>query len=182
MGKRDSYNVVTTFILENRAPIYRLAYSYVYSKEDAQDVVQDSICKALASIRSLKNQALVRAWFYRILVNTAIDFIRRSKRHMYSEADTLESEVSGNDSYQDFDLGAAVNRLSTENKTIIVLRFYEGLGLSEIADILNENLSTVKTRLYSSLRKLRIELDEFERASNMNQTTTDKGAQLYETV
>ena len=64
MARNDSYNIVTTLILNNRDSIYRMAYSYVHNKEDAQDIVQDSICKALTSIRSLKNQAYVKAWFY----------------------------------------------------------------------------------------------------------------------
>ncbi|MCL4518139.1 MAG: RNA polymerase sigma factor [Thaumarchaeota archaeon] len=162
--------------------MYRLAYSYVYNKENAQDIVQDSICKALTSIRSLKNQASVKAWLYRILVNTAIAFLRKNKNYVYLEADTLEFEATSNDSYLDFDLRNAINKLSTANKTIIVLRFYEGLELREIADITNENLSTVKTRLYSSLRKMGIELDDSEKAANMNQNSAVKGAQLYETV
>ena len=63
-----------------------------------------------------------------------------------------------------------------------MLRFYEGLELTEIADIMNENLSTVKTRLYSSLKRLRIDLDETEKATNMNRDNTVRGGELYETV
>lgn len=169
MGKNDSYNTVTAFIIENRVPLYRLAYSYVHNKEEAMDIIQDSICKALASIQSLKNQERVKPWFYRILVNTAIDFIRKNKKYIYLEPDMLEAEISSlDDSYQDFDLRNSMDKLSTANKTIIVLRFYEGLELGEIADIMNENLSTIKTRLYSSLKKMRIELDETERAMSRN--------------
>lgn len=159
MVKNDIYNEVTAFVLENRDSIYRLAYSYVHSREDAQDIVQEAICKALTSVRSLKNSSLVKAWFYRILVNTAVDFLRKNKRYVYLETDILESETAGSDSYPDLDLRNAINKLSTANKTIVVLRFFEGLELKEIAGIVDKNLNTVKTGLYSSLKKLRIELD-----------------------
>lgn len=166
MGRKDSYNSIITLILDNRDSIYRLAYSYVHNRADAEDIVQDSICKALTSMHSLKKQANAKAWFYRIVVNTAIDFIRKNKKYLYSEIDRLESEFAGSDYYSDPDLRDAINKLSTVNKTIIVLRFYEDLELREIADIMNENLSTVKTRLYSSLKKLRLDLDGPETAES----------------
>ncbi len=168
MVKNDIYNEVTAFVLENRDSIYRLAYSYVHSREDAQDIVQEAICKALTSVRSLKNSSLVKAWFYRILVNTAVDFLRKNKRYVYLETDILESETAGSDSYPDLDLRNAINKLSTANKTIVVLRFFEGLELKEIAGIVDKNLNTVKTGLYSSLKKLRIELDECQTGADMN--------------
>lgn len=58
------------------------------------------------------------------------------------------------------DLEAAVGRLPESERTLIVLRFYEDKQLSEIAEILQENLSTVKSRLYRTLKKLRQELTE----------------------
>ena len=56
------------------------------------------------------------------------------------------------------DLEEAVGKLSEMERTLIILRFYEDKQLSEIAEILEENLSTVKSRLYRTLGKLRAEL------------------------
>ena len=58
----------------------------------------------------------------------------------------------------DPELQEALDRLSVQEKTLIILRFYEDKPLSEIAEILQENLSTVKSRLYRTLDKLRREL------------------------
>ncbi|MHB1415774.1 MAG: RNA polymerase sigma factor [Chloroflexota bacterium] len=161
MSQTNSRDVVTGFIVDNRNSIYRLAYSYVRNKEDALDIVQDSIYKALSSTKSLNNPAVIKPWFYRIVVNTAIDHLRRKKRHLYVEVDRLEAGVPGSDDrYQDFDLRQAIENLSTVNRTTVILRYYEGLKLDEVASVMGENLSTVKTRLYTSLRKLRIELAE----------------------
>lgn len=157
MAKTLSRQAITGFITESRDSAYRLAYSYVRNREDALDIIQDSICKALSSAKSLDNPTALRAWFYRIVVNTALDFLRKHRRHMYVEADSLEAAT---DRYEDFDLRNAIASLSTVNQTVIILRFYENLTLDEIAAVLNENVNTIKTRLYSSLKKLRIELEE----------------------
>lgn len=54
---------------------------------------------------------------------------------------------------------SAIDMLSDENKTIVVLRYFESMKLQDIASIMNMPESTVKTKLYSSLKKLRIELE-----------------------
>ena len=59
----------------------------------------------------------------------------------------------------DLELKEAVDQLPAEERELIILRFYEDKQLSEIAEILQENLSTVKSRLYRTLRKLREELE-----------------------
>lgn len=156
MNKPAAYDTVTSFILSNRDSLYRLAYSYVEDREDALDIVQDSICKALSSVKSLADPSSAKPWLYRIDVNTAIDFLRKHRMKLYVESDRLGAS---DDSYQDFDLRDAIKNLSTVNRTVIVLHFYENMTLDEIAKVMNENVNTTKTRLYSSLKKLRRNLD-----------------------
>jgi len=67
---------------------------------------------------------------------------------------------SKSDQYEDFDLQQALEKLPTMSKTIITLRFFEDMTFEEIAQILDQNINTVKTRFYTSIRKLRIELDD----------------------
>lgn len=158
-NKRCKDNLID-FILENREYYYRLAYSYVRNKEDALDIVQNSICKALSSAKTIENHEAIRTWFYRIVVNSSIDFLRKSKRHIYVEDDVI-SAMGGSqeDVYKDLDLQEALDRLPTTSKTIISLRYFENMKIEEIASILNENVNTVKTKLYTSLKKLRIDLE-----------------------
>lgn len=66
------------------------------------------------------------------------------------------------DNYEDFDLQKALDNLPDKYRTVVVLRYFEDLKIEEIAQILNENTNTVKTRLYKSLEKLRIKLIEEE--------------------
>jgi RNA polymerase sigma-70 factor (ECF subfamily) len=151
MDRHTGHDIITGFILENRDSLYRLAYSYVRNREDALDIMEDAICKALSRARSLNNPAVVRAWTYRIVVNSALDFLRKRRRDLYLESDMLESET---DKYQDFDLQSAIASLSTRNRTIILLRFYEDIKIEEVAEIMGENVNTIKTALYSSLKRL----------------------------
>ena len=70
MTKNEKFELVENFIVENREAHYRLAYSYVRNKENALDIVQDAILKALSSIDRLEEIAYLKTWFYRIIVNT----------------------------------------------------------------------------------------------------------------
>ena len=69
-------------------------------------------------------------------------------------------EVDGEaeDTYTDLDLRRALEQLEPLDKTVVVLRFFEGLQLNQIAQMLDENLNTVKSRLYRSLKKLKLSL------------------------
>jgi RNA polymerase sigma-70 factor (ECF subfamily) len=161
MKPKINQNIVENFLIENREAYYRLAYSYVHNKDDALDIVQDAICKALGYSKSLNDPTAIKSWFYRIVVNTSLDFIRKNKRLVYVEDEDLEVlGPSKSDQYEDFDLQQALEKLPTMSKTIITLRFFEDMTFEEIAQILDQNINTVKTRFYTSIRKLRIELDD----------------------
>jgi len=112
---------------------------------------------------SLKNPDYLKTWFYRIVVNTSLDFLRRQKRNVAVGEEILGSfDFGAVDSYGDFDLQRALDNLPEKYRTIVVLRYFEDLKIDEIAEILNENVNTVKTRLYKSLEILRVKLSECE--------------------
>jgi RNA polymerase sigma-70 factor (ECF subfamily) len=95
------------------------------------------------------------------VVNTSLDFLRKQKKIQIVDDKTLEwhSPIS-EDIYQDFDLEKALEELPFTYRTVVVLRYFEDLKIEEIAEVLNENISTIKTRLYQALRKLRITLSK----------------------
>lgn len=161
MTRDEKFRLVEKYIVENQHTYYRLAFSYVKNKENALDIVQEAIFKALRSIDKLDEVSYMRTWLYRIIINTAIDFIRKHQRMTIMEDDILESHLpSMENEMSDLDLQEAVDQLPPTYKTIIILRFFEDLKLEEIAEITGDNLNTVKTRLYAALRKLRVEMGE----------------------
>lgn len=163
----DEDGIFTEFIRENKESFYRLAYSYVRNKEDALDIVQDSIHKGLISLNTLQDRKVMKSWFYRIVVNTSLDFLRKHKRVSIVDSETMEYISSGKeDSYENVDLERALNQLPLEYRSIIFLRYFEDLKIDEVASVLGENNNTIKTRLYKALKLLRIEMkdENFEEA------------------
>lgn len=151
---------VEKYLIENREYYYRLAYSYVKNEADSLDIIQESIIKALTSIESLKEIEKVKSWFYKIVIRTSIDYIRKNKK--YNDMVDI-SEIINNgksDQYKDLDLYKALDELDETYKTIIILRYSEDMKINDIADILDENPNTVKTRLYAGLKKLKIDIGE----------------------
>ncbi|WP_210470811.1 RNA polymerase sigma factor [Sporosarcina sp. 6E9] len=161
MTKKEKFKLVEKFILENREAHYRLAYSYVRNKDTALDIVQESILKALNSIDRLDEIAYMKTWFYRIIVNTSIDFIRKHQRVTVMDDEILSVHLPQlEDEMTDMDLQDAIDQLPSTDKTLIILRFFEDLKIEEIAAITDENINTTKTRLYRALKRLRIEVGE----------------------
>ena len=148
------------YIINNNELFYRLAYSYVKNTDDALDVVQESIYKAFSSIDSLKDNSYIKTWFYRIIVNTSLDLLRKRKREVVTDEEYIFDENNGEcDKYHDIDLKNALDDLPEKYRSIIILRYFEDLKIEEISKVLNENINTVKTRLYKGLKILRISMD-----------------------
>ncbi|NOV00954.1 sigma-70 family RNA polymerase sigma factor [Paenibacillus sp. LMG 31457] len=161
MMRSNIENLLITCITEHKENVYRLAYSYVKNAEDALDIIQESIQKAFESLDKLKNPASMKSWFYRIVVNTSLDFLRKQKRIQVADEETLEFYGQASDDvYQNIDLEIAMDDLPPIYRSVIVLRYFEDLKIDEIAKVLNENLSTIKTRLYQGLRMLRVKMDD----------------------
>lgn len=148
-------SLIRSILLENYQSYYRLAFSYVHQEADAMDIVQEGAYKAMQKAGSLREERFAGTWIYRIMINTAKDYVKKYRQ----EYETLDENIIDSTEHDsDMDLKNAVDKLPMQEKTLIILRFYEDKPLAEIAEILQENLSTVKSRLYRTLEKLRKEL------------------------
>ena len=144
-------------LIDQYERFYRLAYSYVHNEADALDVVQESACKAIIQCKKLKDTTKLLPWLCRIVVNTSLDLLRNQIKEQPAEE---LPEAAAEDKYEELDLKKALNRLEPENRTVITLRYFEDMKIEDIALVVDENVNTVKTRLYRSLKKLRIQLDD----------------------
>lgn len=160
--KRDLYDRIVAYIVENQNKFYRLAFSYVQNQEDALDAVQNSVCKALEHYGQIRNEEVIKTWFYRILVNESLKILKERKKISGNEEEmaSLSYEEKGFE-IQD-DLHSHINRLDEDTQKIIKLRFFEELSLKEIAQITELNLNTVKAKLYRGLKLLKVEIQEVE--------------------
>lgn len=150
---------LTSFLIETQTRSYRLAYSVLRNREEALDAVQTAVCRSLEKQDSLRNPDALRPWFYHILVNACMDILRqRSKLAPFPESEPGQEDPPPPDEH----LARQVEALPAEVGTVIRLRFYEELTLKEISAATGANLSTVKSRLYAGLKKLRIAMEGAE--------------------
>lgn len=151
------------FIRANKERFYYLAYSYTKNEQDALDVVQDSIQKALLSLSTLRDEKQLKSWFYKIVVCTSIDFLRKHNRELVVDDEKLANITPQKvDTYNNVDLTNALNNLSRTYREVIILRYFEDLKIEDVAHILEININTAKSRLYKALKLLRIQLQDEE--------------------
>ncbi len=147
---------ITEYIIENQSRFYRFAYSYVHDKDAALDIVQNSVCKAMEKYTNIRDIDKINSWFYKVLLNETYSFLNKSKREFpVSDEMIPENQYDEKAFNRDDALYNSINSLPNELKTVILLRYFEDLSLNEISTITKTNLSTVKTRLYSALKKLK---------------------------
>ena len=163
--KQDIYDLTVAYILDNQEKCYRLAYSYVQDKDSALDVVQNAICQALEKCWELKNPGAIKTWFYRIVVNEALMYLRKNGREVAMQQEEIPEEVWHDPGYERAsgeakEIYESVQKLPEEMKTVVILRFYEEMSLKEIAEVTRTNLNTVKSRLYAALGRLRVNMEE----------------------
>ena len=158
--KQDLYDHIVGYIVENQNTFYRLTYSYVRDREDALDVVQSAVCKALEHYGRIRNKEAVRTWFYRILVNESLQLMKARNRFSLTGQEQEEGSYEEKGFEMQDDLYDEISRLDGETQTIIKLRYFEELPLKEIAQIMEMNLNTVKAKLYRGLKQLKVNIQE----------------------
>ena len=154
---QDVRDRLITYIKNNQEKLYRIAFSYAKNEESALDIVQESIMKALKNINKLREEEYVETWFYRILINESLQYVRKNKRLITCDLKDIEDQIEWNDNLDvdGLELFKLVQSLNEKIRTVIILRFFEDMRIDEIAKITNTNVSTVKSRLYKGLKMLK---------------------------
>lgn len=161
LQKQELYDALADFIRHEQNRFYLFAYSYVKNRDTALDMVQTAVLKALSSSDSLKNAAYLKTWFYRILINVCLNELRKNKLVTPTDPNELPEGFvpQHTDPAELMDLRRALEQLSPNARNIIMLRYFEDMKISDIAETLGENVSTVKTKLYRTLEKLKLQLE-----------------------
>ncbi|SCX96705.1 RNA polymerase sigma factor [Butyrivibrio sp. INlla14] len=146
--------------------LYRSAYFLVGNKMDAEDILQDTFITAWNHIGELRSVNSLKTWLYRIMIRKAYRSGERKSKEVPDEyvqdkTDTtmLERGVSSDftqDISQKNELQQALQMLDIKHREVIVLFYYEEMSISEIAKTLGCFEGTVKSRLSTARRKLRI--------------------------
>lgn len=163
MSKKALYDSLVKHIVENQNKFYRAAFYYVKNKEAALDVVQNAICKALENYEKLQSSKAMASWFYRIVINESLMYLRREKKYIAwdeSDSDLLEGVYEEPAYEPKLEVVSKISELPTDMQIVIQLHFFEEKTLKEIAEITETNLNTVKSRLYAACKKLGKELEK----------------------
>ena len=153
MKATDKEALIHEQLIKNYEKYYRIAYSYTFQEQDAMDIVQEAAYRAILKSESLRNPEYADTWICRIIKNEAVRFLERYKGRTV----TMEElpEEGSEDQIEDLDLKQALTRLNNEERTIVVLKYFEEEKLTTIAQIMDLNLNTVKSRLYRAVEKLK---------------------------
>lgn len=159
--KQIDTDALILHIKANQNKFYRLSYSYLNNEADAKDAIQNAIIKAFQNYSKLKNKDVLSTWFYRILVNECNDMLRKRKRTQSEDIDELFISADMDNEktlLRKEQIKCLLNKMDNDLKSIILLHYFEDKTLNEIAQINNQPLSTIKSRLYRGLEFLRIQI------------------------
>ena len=145
------------------ADIYRMAFLYVKNENDAADVVQEVAYRSFKNIQTLKNPEYFKTWLIKITITCALNHLQKSKKVVLLRPE-FEEFVGSYD--EDISLSLTIqdllNTLDEDEKSIVLLKFYNDYTFKEIAQILEIPLGTAKSILYRALNKLREQTKEDE--------------------
>jgi RNA polymerase sigma-70 factor (ECF subfamily) len=158
--------------------IYATIYHMTSNHEDANDIAQDSFIKAYQALKTFKGGSSFYTWLYRIAVNKTINFLKQRKnRHHFSLNDIdfnaendpdLVALVSDKTPLRNVGLAElqkklneALHKLSEPHRMVVVLHDVQGLSHEDIAEIMDCNMGTVRSRLFYARQQLQSYLAEY---------------------
>jgi len=158
--KSGDQTAYMTLVSPFRERLFRKAVSMVKDADDAEDIVQDALISGYKSIQNFRAEAGVYTWLYRIVVNKSKDLLSKKKRgrekpmddtgdnQFVDEREGYEKklELSEESRY----LMDKIALLEESYKQVLELRYFENLSYNEIAEIMECNVGTVKSRLFKA--------------------------------
>ena len=170
------------------ALMLRTATMIVADRDIAEDVVQDAFIQAWHHLSDLREAGALRPWLMRIVVNQCISFKRRLARttafvrQSLSEQEIdLTAQIADHHKgrlERDWDLAHAIDELPAKQRMVIVLHYYNGMTLPEMAKVLQTSENTLKKRIQAALNNLRRVL----RLADMDEGMASRMTQLISAV
>lgn len=164
-----------TLVERWECPIYNFVLRYAGDRDDARDLCQQTFIRAYKSLRRLRDPDKFTAWIYQIALNACRDAARSRK---FISLDALWESTPIADAKARTDARAheqsvrdlihrALQNLPEEQRVVIVMKEYQGLKFTEIAETLNVPINTVKSRMYYGLSALKKIFDRWHISEDM---------------
>jgi RNA polymerase sigma-70 factor (ECF subfamily) len=176
-NKAGDAAALESLLLTYQNGIFRLALSILDDAQDAEDVAQEVLIAAMKGLDSFRGESSLKTWLYTITLNRSRNRLR-SRRGKLRLVERIKSALlaGGNNPLQpeeatiqseaDALLWGAVQSLDEAKRLPVVLRYYNNLPVSEIADILKLPIGTVHSRLNAARTRLKKALRDWESRSN----------------
>lgn len=158
-GDREAFAVLAAGTVDR---LYAIARVTLRDQDRAEDAVQETLVRAWRDLPSLRDPDRFEAWQRRLLMHAITDEFRRGRRfearvHVLHEEPTDPDHIGVLADRDEIDRG--FRRLSPDHRAILVLRFYQGLTVPEVADALGIPEGTAKSRLHYAMEALRAALN-----------------------
>ena len=163
---KGDVNAFEQLMRQHEGKMYAVALRMCANREDAQDCMQEAMIRAYRAIENFRFQSSFATWVYRITMNTCLDELRRRKVRQATSLDAMLDvgwAPAGGDSPEGQTLAGerkrelekAIHSLPEDMRSAIVLRDIQGYAYDEIANILDVNVGTIKSRISRGREKLR---------------------------
>lgn len=159
-------DAIEIFVRQYEASVFRLALSILGDTAEANEVTQETFIAALRSLRSYREKQSLKAWLYTIALNRSRSHLRKRKvierlraslaanfRIETQKQTTPEETILRGE--QDSEVWRALKQLDERHRLVVILRYFQELPITEIAEILSISEGTVHSRLHSAREKLR---------------------------
>jgi RNA polymerase sigma-70 factor (ECF subfamily) len=157
-GDRESYERLARAVGDD---LFQVAYRILRDLDCAEDAVQRALVAIWRDLPNLRDPDRFEAWAYRVVTRTSLDEARHRRRHGLIR-ETVPVEPSEPDASRSVvirdELAHAFDDLRPEHRAVVVLHYYVGLQLAEIAEILGIPYGTVGSRLHYALQRMRTTL------------------------
>jgi len=164
-ASKDDLHAFETLVGRHQNRIYRMALQMLNTEEDAWDVSQEIFIKVYNARHSYVKDAKFTTWLYRIANNAIIDRLRQFQRaqRVVSMDDNLPEPKSNDRSTHHHlvleetkkQMSEALYKLSERQRSMVILKYYEGCSVKEIAEVFNCATGTVKATLFQAIKHLK---------------------------
>jgi len=160
----------------DRARLYRMVYAWSNSEDVADEIVQETMIKALNNVDKIKNVNAMDAWLFRILSNCFIDYCRKLRdevdidENLLVERDTPETIQHQNEIFTT--VREAISSLPFKHRQVITLIDIENFSYAEVAEIIDVPLGTIMSRLNRARQSLKQTLDNASKYSKTHSIKT----------
>jgi RNA polymerase sigma-70 factor (ECF subfamily) len=167
-GDRDAFSEI---VEDNKKKIFYLAFDLTGSQQDAEDLSQDVFLKAFRSMHTFKGDASLSTWLYRITLNAYLDRKRKKSYDAEKDYHPLDEQLSAEPAFHanpdpenpetyaeskqiQTHIEEALEHLTPRERSVFVMRHYEGMAGKEVGQLLNISEGTVKSLLSRAMKKL----------------------------